>query len=114
MIRMPDTVAAWNTPAFAVVMKRELAAQAAMLPLQQAAASTSVVLDVPPEILFIGAAAREGQIDIRIGVFFSGIVAGCSCADDPTPVEPQPEYCELQLSVDTVTADTTVTLSGND
>lgn len=114
MLHLPDALAAWGTPDFAAVLKRELAAQAAALPLQQAATSTSVVLDAPPEILFIGADELDGRLAIRVGVFFDGIVAGCSCADDPTPVETQPEYCELLLSVGMNTATATVTLSANE
>ncbi len=46
----------------------------------------------------------------KVGIFFTGIVAGCGCADDPTLVEPQPEYCELLLEIDRASAATTVTL----
>lgn len=113
-LHLPATLAAWGTPAFADVLRREIAAQAAALPLQQAAASTSVVLDVPPEIMFIAATAATGRLDVRVGVFFSGIVAGCSCADDPTPVEAQPEYCELILSIDRATAGASVALPANE
>jgi hypothetical protein len=45
-----------------------------------------------------------------VGVFFSGIITGCSCADDPTPVETQNEYCELLFAIDKATAETTITL----
>ncbi len=110
MLHLPDALAAWGTPAFAAVLKRELAAQAAALPLQQAAAFTSVVLDAPPEVMFIGAEAMAGRLAVRVGVFFAGIVAGCACADDPTPVEAQPEYCELLLSIDRSTAAATAAL----
>lgn len=110
MIRLPATLHAWGTSAFAEVLKRELAAQAAALPLQQAAAATSVVLDTAPEIMFIGGEAEEGGLRVRIGVFFVGIVAGCNCADDPTPAEPQPEYCELELVIDGTTAGAAVRL----
>lgn len=110
MLHLPDALAAWGTPAFATVLKRELAAQAATLPLQQAAAFTSVVLDTPPEVMFIGAEATAGPLSVRVGVFFAGIVAGCACADDPTSVEAQPEYCELLLSIDRSTAAATAAL----
>jgi hypothetical protein len=52
------------------------------------------------------AQAAESGITViraRVGVFFSGIVAGCRCADDPTPVEPQDEYCEFQFEIDRAT-----------
>ena len=48
----------------------------------------------------LDAHADAAQIHAKVGIFFGGILAGCSCADDPTPVEPQTEYCELLLTLD--------------
>jgi hypothetical protein len=50
--------------------------------------------------MVIASEADGDRIRVRVGVFFSGIVAGCSCADDPTPVEAQNEYCELLVDID--------------
>jgi hypothetical protein len=38
------------------------------------------------------------------------VIAGCSCADDPTPTNELDEFCELQLDIDKLTAVATVTL----
>lgn len=44
---------------------------------------------------------QEGnRVLAKLGAFYSGITAGCSCADDPTPVDETPEYCELSLVMD--------------
>ncbi len=110
MLHLPASLAAWGTPAFADVLKRELAGQASALPLQQALSASSVALDGGIEVMLIGAQEEDGRIRAKVGVFFSGIVAGCSCADDPTPVAPQSEYCELLLLVDRQTADTVAAL----
>jgi hypothetical protein len=59
----------------------------------------------------LGARGEAGAIRARIGVFFHGIIAGCSCADDPTPLEPQQEYCELELTIDRHTGAVTISLS---
>jgi hypothetical protein len=112
MLQLPLALAAWNSPAFAAVLKDELAGQAAALPLQQATAYSSAALDDGIEIMLIGTEETAAVLHIRVGVFFSGIVAGCSCADDPTPVEAQPEYCELELRIDPATAVTAVRLVG--
>jgi hypothetical protein len=109
MLRLPAAVQAWNTPAFAAVLKDELARQAADLPLQQAAMHSSAILEGDIEIMVIGTRQDDGCIRAHVGVFFAGIVAGCSCADDPTPVEAQPEYCELRLAIDMATADAIAT-----
>jgi hypothetical protein len=112
MLYLPETVRAWGTPAFAAILKAELASRGGELPLQQAVSATSAVLGDRVDAMLLSASGDAMAIHAKVGVFFSGIVAGCSCADDPTPVEPVPEYCELQLSIDRTTAATTVELTG--
>jgi len=105
MIRLSDSLRAWNTPAFDAVLKRELECAAAELPLQQAVTATSVALDDKVSVMVLGSEEAGGAIRVRVGVFFAGIVGGCNCADDPTPVEPQNEYCELQILIDRATGE---------
>ncbi len=108
-LHLPETLAAWGTPDFAGVFRRELTrAGARALPLQQALTQTSAVFGEAIEVMVITATADERAIRVRAGIFFSGLVAGCSCADDPTPVEPQPEYCELVLTIDRRSAEAVV------
>jgi hypothetical protein len=105
MIVLSESMKSWNSPGFASTLKRELGAlDAGQLPLQRGLSATSYALDDKPEILFLSAAEDEACIRAKIGVFFFGIVAGCSCADDPTPVEPQSEYCEFEVRIDKATA----------
>lgn len=106
MIHLPDSLHAWGTADFPAVLKRELAEHADALPLQQALSGASAVADEPVTVVLLDAQADETSIHAKVGIFFAGILAGCSCADDPTPVEPQPEYCELVLEIDRVTAET--------
>jgi len=111
MIRLPESLNAWQSPAFNGVLKRELEELgAAKLPLQHALSSSSIACDDKLNVMIISVADEPGVIRAKVGAFFSGIVAGCSCADDPTPVEAQNEYCELLLTIDKVTAATTVSL----
>jgi hypothetical protein len=101
MPHLPQSLAAWPTPDFAAVLKRELeAAGPGSLPLQQCLAASSYALDTGCSVMVLGAAEEGETICARVGVFFHGVIAGCSCADDPTPVEPQQEYCELEVRID--------------
>lgn len=103
--RLPQALAAWATPDFAATLQRELAALApARLPLQQALSASSHALDVPIQAMLLGSRDHPDHIEARVGIFFAGIIAGCNCADDPTPVTAQPEYCELLLTIDKDTA----------
>jgi hypothetical protein len=97
---------------FPAVLKRELALRAAELPLQQALSTASAVADEPITVALLTAQADGALLRVKVGIFFSGIVPGCSCADDPTPLEPQPEYCELRLEIDRNSAETVVRLDG--
>jgi hypothetical protein len=104
MLRLPDSLTAWGAPDFPAALKRELEAQAGQLPLQQALAGSNAVSGEAIEVMVISHQGGSDCIHAKVGVFFSGIVAGCSCADDPTPVEAQNEYCELRVDIDRRTA----------
>lgn len=111
MIRLTETLNAWRTPEFESVLKRELEqVDAGALPLQQGLARGSHVGDDRFSVMFIGVEETKDGICAKIGVFYTGIIAGCSCADDPTPIEAHPEYCEVQVDIDKATAETRLTL----
>ncbi len=111
MLRLPRSLNAWGTPAFAAVLKQEIEqAGAEPLPLQQGLSASSVALGDTISVMINAVSEDAGFIHARAGVFYSGIIAGCSCADDPTPVNENNEYCELRFDIDKHTAEATVTL----
>lgn len=111
-IALVESVAAWGTPRFNDVFKHELEALPVdVLPLQQALSRGTSVLDEPRNVMIIAVTDTAQSIHAKIGVFYSGILAGCSCADDPTPVEAQPEYVELALDIDKTTGQAQVRVS---
>ncbi len=93
------------------------------LPLQQAVRQGSVALDddVSVRLLAVRAsghaaavsdsAASHSMVEYKIGVQYTSLIAGCSCADDPTPMSVLPEYAECVLSIDWATGDFTVQLT---
>jgi hypothetical protein len=100
--------AAWDGPAFRATLIGELQAlgpeHPALHPILQAALTrTSAVADSPLAVHLLGSHAHGGQIQARVGIFFAGIIAGCSCADDPSPVDGITEHCELQVTIDRAT-----------
>lgn len=104
MIQLGKSLVAWGTPAFEATVKSEIAALGpAPLPLQSALAHSSYVTDEPVEVVVIAAADAGAALRVRAGIFYRGIIAGCSCVDDPTPVEPTSEYCELEFAIDKAT-----------
>ena len=111
MIRFIDALNAWGTPDFNAILRQEIERLTAeQLPLQQGLSSTSHALDNGISAMIISVAAEESVIRAKAGIFYTGIVAGCSCADDPTPVTEQGEYCVVQVTIDKATAEATLVL----
>jgi hypothetical protein len=111
MIRLSKSLNAWGTPDFESILKAEIEQMGAeQLPLQQGLSTSSYALDDKLEVRIIGVAEEAGFIRAKIGIFYAGITPGCSCADDPTPVEEQAEYCVVQLNINKTTSETTVAL----
>jgi hypothetical protein len=111
MIRLPESLKAWGTPEFREVFKQEFERiEAVRLPLQQGLARSSHVSERPFQVILLGTHEDADAVQIKAGIFYAGIIAGCSCADDPTPIDELTEYCVVQISIDRTTADTTVTL----
>jgi hypothetical protein len=109
-MRLEQSLQAWGTPDFEVVFKRELAQAADELPLQQGLSQGSYVLDTPVTVIINRVTELERCIRIRAGIFYQGIIAGCSCADDPTPNNETTEYCDVLLDIDRDSALTRVSL----
>lgn len=110
-LRLPLTLAAWNTPEFRAVFNREVEAiDPGLLPLQQGLAYTSAVADEPVHATLIAAEATAFGLRVKAGVFYAGIIGGCSCADDPTPLQSQTEYCVLAFDIDAPDGAARVTL----
>jgi hypothetical protein len=110
MLRLDKTLRAWGTAGFDTVLKLELAQHADQLPLQQALAVSSSVADAPISVLIYQMQEQEESISIKAGIFYQGMVGGCSCADDPTPDSENTEFCILLLEIDRATAIATVSL----
>jgi len=111
MIRLTGTLNAWGTPDFNDTLKKEIEQiDAAQLPLQQGLSTGSYAIDDKINVMIISVSEAAGSIRVKAGIFYSGIIAGCSCADDPTPVNKESEYCVVQLDINKQTAATTVVL----
>lgn len=111
MIRLPKSVNAWGTSGFRETLKQEIEQlDAALLPLQQGLSVSSHVAERPFRAMILGVSEAAGLLHVKAGIFYTGVIAGCSCADDPTPVDEQNEYCEVLLVIDRQTADAAVSL----
>lgn len=80
------------------------------LPLKLGLTTGNYVLANPHTAMVNSVSDSGSFIGITAGVFYQSVIAGCSCADDPTPVNENSEYCEIRLEIDKLTAQTIVTL----
>jgi hypothetical protein len=111
VLRLETALSVWGRPEFEETLKRELMRLGTVdLPLQAALTSGSQALDRPISVIIKHIDDAGPVIRARVGIFFKSVIAGCSCADDPTPTNELDEFCELQLDIDKMTAVATITL----
>ncbi len=81
-----------------------------LLPLQQGLTISSHVTERPVQAMILSTGEEASLIRVKAGIFYTGIIAGCSCADDPTPIAEQNEYCVVEFCIDKQSAETTTVL----
>jgi hypothetical protein len=98
-----DTLPAISAAGFGQALKSRLEnLPAGSLPLEQGTSQGGYVDDSDISVVVISVSEKKGRIQGKIGVFFTEIVVGCGCGDDPFPIN---AYCELQISLDINTAE---------
>jgi len=111
VVYLKSSLAAWNKENFDTVFTSELATLGLQdLPLQKALAFSSYALDKNISARLISKTEDKNFIQIKAGVFYTGMIAGCNCADDPSPADEQNEYCELLVNIHKENAATTIAL----
>lgn len=111
MIRLVKTINARGTPGFVDVLKQELEQlDPEQLPLQQGLSAGSHVQGDGFSVMILGVSEENDFIRARAGIFYTSIIAGCSCADDPTPISELNEHCEVRIDINKETAEMTVVL----
>lgn len=111
MIYLNQSLLAWGSPAFLTTLKTELEhlSKEALL-LQQGLSHSSHVAETPHTALILSTTESENVIQVRCGICYAGVIGGCQCADDPTPLNENPEYCELAMEIDKATGAASIRL----
>ena len=113
-MKLIKTLQSFNTSDFNNIVKNEIQSiEPELLPLQQGLSLSSYVGKSPISVMILNTTEEEGFIHIKTGIFYTGIIAGCSCSDDPSPTDEQNEHCELQFSINKETAETSIKLLNN-
>ena len=111
MVQLTNTVAAWRTEYFEKTLIDEVTKLGVKhLPLQQGLTASSVALDHNIQIIVLNIKEQSTFLDIKLGIFYSGIISGCNCTDDPSKPDETNEYCEVLLNIDLSTCQTSIQL----
>ena len=111
VVTLQASLEAWGSDRFKDTLKNEMAQlNVEQLPVQQGLKHSSHAVYDNPDVVILSVTEDGDCIRVKAGVFYSGIISGCSCADDPTPTDMVSEYCELQLDINKETANTSVSL----
>lgn len=111
MVRLAKSLNAWGTGEFQQTLVEEIEQLSVrQLPLQRGMSTSSYAIDDNLKAMILSVSEGKKFIRVKAGIFYKGIIPGCSCADDPTPVDENNEYCEVLLDIDKETAGTEVML----
>lgn len=110
-MKLTKSLTAWGRADFPSVLKAELEAMdGKLLPLQEGLCRTSYAITEGFSAIIHSVTLQPECLLARVGIAYQGIIPGCSCADDPTPMDTLNEYCELELRIDRITATTSIRL----
>lgn len=112
---MPRTAKAWGESSFTETVKQEiLQLDKTLLPLQQGMSYGSYASTENLSVMILSTREKDAKIQVKTGIMFTGIIGGCHCADDPSPNNEHPEYCEVLFEINKSTALATIQLVNDD
>jgi len=97
MIDLSNTRAAWGADNFSDVLKNEMRTVAPdLLPLYIKSAQGGMMdfNDISVSILSVD--ESEKTFKVMLGIFFTELIGGCNCDDDPTPVN---SWGKLEIAI---------------
>ena len=110
-IFLEKSLSTWPGEEFRETVKQEIELlDMLLLPLQQGVSQGGYVADEPFKVMIIGVIEEKDSILVKAGVFYKSIIAGCNCADDPSPIDTNEEYCVVQFNINQTTGETSVAL----
>lgn len=115
MLKLVNSLSRWGSPEFRQTFIQEISQLSLeQIPLQQAMRVGNMASKHNLEIMLNQQREDHEFIYVHTGIFFSSLISGCSCADDPTPVDYNTEYCELLFRIDKKCATTHISITDHD
>ena len=81
------------------------------LPLQARGMQNGLVDDADLSLTILQCLETREGLKIKAGVFFSEIIGGCSCGDEPAA---ENAYCEIWVCIQKKTAEASIILAENE
>lgn len=111
MLQLSKSLHAFGNPDFKEMLKDEIEQiDAKLLPLQQGLSVGGYALYESFNVMIISVTEHDNSLHVKAGIFYRGVIAGCSCADDPSPTDVTTEYCEVLFEIDRGTGEASVSL----
>jgi hypothetical protein len=106
MLKFPNALQDWNSNSFKQTLKNEIEnLKPGSLPLEQGISQGGYIDDKNITATILSASDNDATISAKIGIFFTEIVGGCNCNDDPVEIN---AYCEMIINIDKTTAETNI------
>ena len=111
MLYLRKSLDTWQSDPFNATLKQEIESLSLdQLPLQQVLQLGSMALEDGIQATILKIEETTDSIRVNVGIFFNSVIAGCNCADDPTPIDMQNEYAEMRFIIDKQSAETRIEL----
>lgn len=111
MLHLTKSLSAWKSTDFKDILKDEIQhIDVQLLPLQQGLSQSNYACFDDFSVVILHVSEETHFIRVKSAIFYSGIIAGCNCADDPGPINKLTEYCEVQFDINKETAETSLRL----
>ena len=81
----------------AVLIDEIMALKTGILPLQQGLTQGDMAAEQPDKVTVLSRKETQQCVNVKLAVYFTEIISGCSCGDDPATLD---GYCEMQLKID--------------
>lgn len=108
---LPASLHAFGSDTFPSVLKADLERlDPAALGLDRAVTQGGQVQEFSVTTTLVGATGDGDAVRARVGVFFTEVVGGCSCGDDPYQVA---GYREMRITIDRQTGAALFELEGD-
>ena len=105
---LANTLREWPHRSWKSALKSEIESlPSGSLPLEEAVTRCGIVDDNDISVTVINTSQNSTSIKATVGVFFTEIVAGCVCGEDPTA---ENAYCEILIDIDKITGTVDFTL----